>query len=289
MKIAVVGANGFIGRHLVNALEFNEYPVRKIYHGDFFDFSDIELVYNVAGVTGGGALLRDKPLAMVGPNLRIALDVFDAAKHFGVKHVVAMSSTTGYPDAAHPITEDEYFDGKVYPAYKNPGETRRFIEKLGRMYPFDLTFLRCAGAYGPGDDYDPKTSHVIGATIRKVAHRQNPLVIWGDGEDARDGTYIDDLIQALLLASKCEGKESINIGTGELMTVNEMVSVLCDYINFHPVITHDTTKPVMVRKRVLDCSKAKAMLGWGPKVSMRDGLCQTLIWKMKQDILSGEA
>lgn len=278
MKIAVVGAGGFIGRNLIDALEFNEYQVSKIYHHDPFDFSGIDLVYHVAGVTGGGALLQSDPLAMVGNNVRVALDVFDAALKYQVPHVVAMSSTTGYPSVNRPLLEDDYFDGDVYPAYNNPGETRRFIEKLGRMYPFDLTFIRCAGAYGPHDDFEPATSHVIGATIRKVAERQDPIVCWGDGQDVRDGLYISDLVNALILASSVKGKESINIGIGNGMSIKDMITCLTEHAGYNPTVVYDTTKPRMIKSRVLDVNKARVLMGWKSTISMQEGLCKTLDW-----------
>ena len=279
--IAVVGAGGFIGANLVDKLAFYEHPVRNIYHGDAFDFHGCETVYNCAGVTGGSGFAAADPLAMVGANLRIALDVFDAALRDGVRHVIAMSSTTGYPDADRPLSEGECFDGEVMACYRNPGETRRFIERLGRMYPFDVTFVRCSGSYGPGDDFDPITSHVIGATIRKVAERQDPLVIWGDGQDERDGTYIDDLCEALVAMLPLTGKESINIGTGHAMSVKDMVLTLCMHANHHPKIVMDESKPKMIRRRMLDCSKAKRLLGWEPRVIMEDGLIKTYEWFIK--------
>ena len=278
-SIAVVGAAGFIGRHLVRALCGTPFEIKPIHHGDPMDFAGFDIVYHVAGVTGGSQFLADDPLGMVGPNLRLALDVFDSAKRDGVRHVIAMSSTTGYPEReTFPLKEEDYFAGDVLPCYTNPGETRRFIEHLGRMYPFDITFIRCAGAYGPGDDYEPATSHVIGATIRKVAERQDPIVCWGDGQDARDGTHVEDLARALVACVDLTGKQSINIGTGRTMTVRTMIDVLCRHAGYRPRVEFDTSMPQMIRSRLLDMGLAKKLLGWKATVSMEDGLRQTLDW-----------
>lgn len=278
MKIGVVGAQGFIGSHLVPVLRAAGYEVMEFVRGQILNFSGCDVVFNVAGVTGGSAFLAASPLAMVGPNLRLALDVFDAAQAHDVRHVIAMSSTTGYPDFDHPLVEHEYFMGDVPICYTNPGETRRFIERLGRMYQFDLTFIRCAGAYGPGDDFEPETSHVIAATIRKIAEKQSPLFVWGNGEEERDGTHIDDLVDALVRSIYLTGKQAINIGSGQLMSVGQMVEELANHSQTVPYVVYDTTRPQMIAKRVLDCSKARAVLGWEPRVSMKAGLCATLDW-----------
>ena len=276
MTIAVVGARGFIGSALARLLLVEGHDLRLIGRGDDFDFSGCDFVYHCAGVTGGGQFLQADPLGMVGPNIRLALDVFDAAKRDGVGHVIAMSSTTGYPDHDHPLHETEYFEGEVHPVYINPGETRRYIERLGAMYPFATTFIRCAGAYGPGDDYSIKTSHVIGATIRKIAERHDPLICWGDGEDSRDGTYIDDLARALVAAIEPDGSRAFNIGSGEAMTIKEMIAVLADHAGYRPRVLHDLSKPRMIRSRMLDTDRAHAALMWWPKVPMEKGLRMAL-------------
>jgi GDP-L-fucose synthase len=276
MTIAVVGAYGFIGSNLCAGLLARNQDIRCIGRYDSLDFGGCSLVYHVAGVTGGGQLLARDPLAMVGANLRIALDVFDAALADGVEHVIAMSSTTPYPDDDHPMREEEYWQAEIPAIYRNPGETRRFIEKLARMYPFRTTFLRCAGAYGPGDDYDWKTSHVIGATIRKVAERHDPIICWGDGLDERDGTYIDDLVEALIAAQNVPGTMSFNIGTGRTISINRMIEVLCAHAGYKPRIEYDHDKPRMIRRRLLDVSMALGILKWTARIPMEQGLCYAL-------------
>lgn len=282
-NIAIVGARGFIGQHLIEALcaapKIGPVNLKYIHRGDPMDFAGCDTVYHVAGVTGGSQFLSDDPLGMAGSNLRLALDVFDAAKRDGVRRVIAMSSTTGYSEhLPSPILEEEYFLGSVPNCYTNPGETRRFIERLGRMYPFDITFLRCAGAYGPGDDYEPATSHAIGATIRKVAERQDPIVCWGDGQDARDGTHVEDLARALVACMDLEGKQSINIGTGRTMTIKAMIDMLCRHAGYRPHVVYDRAKPQMIRSRLLDVGLARKLIGWEATTTMEDGLTTTLDW-----------
>jgi GDP-L-fucose synthase len=237
-----------------------------------------DLVYLCAGVTGGSGLIGKDPLSLVTPNLLIHANVFQAAREAGVKKVVCLSSTTGYPDTDLPMQEDDYFTGEIHPAYFNPGHTRRFIERLGAMYPeLQIVFLRPSVVYGPGDDFDPETSHVIPALVRKVAERQNPITVWGDGSNWRDGVYIDDMVRAMILAGDAPAG-AYNIASGEGMTVTQMLVHLQAASGHHPQIEYDETKPSMLKKRVLNIEKAKRVMGWEPGVRMQDGLARTLDW-----------
>jgi GDP-L-fucose synthase len=222
-----------------------------------------------AGKTGGSGL---DPLHFVTDNALMALQMYRSCVEHGVKRIVYLSSTTGYPDWPIPVKETDYFEGELHPAYFNPGHTKRFIERLGAMWAakIETVFVRVAGVYGAGSDFDPRTSHVIEATVRKVVERQDPLVIWGDGEAVRDALYIDDLVNALLKCAEWPAG-AYNFGTGVGMSVNAMVDNLCGYAGCSPRIVHDLTKPKMIGIRALDCNKAWS-LGWHAKVSMAEGL-----------------
>ena len=281
--VAIAGAYGFIGSHLSRALPDALRIPRRIDLREPLAELPCETLYICAGVTGGAGLLRDNPRALVTDNLLIHMRLFEACAKAGVKRVICLSSTTGYPESNLLLKENDFFKGDLYPGYYYPGHTRRFIERLGGMYPeMAMIFIRCPGAYGPGDDYDPATSHVIPATIRKVAERHDPLVVWGDGGDVRDGTYIDDLVEALILAGKLDGHHAINVATGTGMSVNGMIGVLTAHAGYDPEIVYDKTKPSMIRYRSLDVSKAKELLGWQSKVTMTAGLIRTMEWYESQ-------
>lgn len=290
-NVAVAGATGFIGRHLVRALDVTDDVVAVSAPRFQADLRGVEaasnlvygaqLVYLCAGVTTGSGAAGAGGRNLVADNVRIALSLFEACAKAGVKKIISMSSTTGYPDRDN-LSEDEFFEGEVHPAYEHVGESKRFIERVGAMYPeVEVTFIRCAGCYGPGADFNPATSHVIEATIRKISEGQNPLVVWGDGEDERDAVYIDDLVKALILAADAP-PGAYNIACGRGMTVNQMLRVLM-YHNpaYDPEVTkieHDLTKPKMIRTRKLDTTRAREILGWKPTVSMPEGLVKTYDW-----------
>jgi len=286
MKNLVLGATGFIGGALHRALVMRGADVvpslgRSMadltFNGvwrDVMRASAYDTVYMCAGMTGGSGL---NPLHFVTDNAIMALQCFRACADAGVKRIVYMSSTTGYPDSGRPMLEDEFFDGEPHPQYFSVGHTKRFIERLGAMYPqIETVFIRVSGVYGPGGDFDPQSSHVIEATIRKVAERQDPIMVWGTGENQRDALYIDDLVTALVQAARWPAG-AYNVATGQTMSVNAILGLLCTIAKHEPRIMHDTTKPEMLAVRRLDCAKAHA-LGWQATVPMAAGLRRTFEW-----------
>lgn len=300
MKILVCGGTGFIGSALTRNLQTRGHEVTATMNsrdpdpkveGVKYTEADLtvrgtwntalgcaqpEVVYMCAGKTGGSGL---DPLHFVTDNALMALNMFRSCAEFGVRKIIAMSSTTGYRDTGIPMAEEDYFNGEPHPAYFNPGHTRRFIERLAEMWAHKLetVFVRCAGGYGPGDDFDPTSSHVIAATVRKVAERQDPFKVWGNGENVREGVYIDDLVDALYRCLYAPAG-AYNIGLGKGLSVNQIIALLCQSANFSPRIEYDFTKPQMLGTRLLDCAKAKKILGWEPTVSMAEGLRRTLFW-----------
>ncbi len=232
-----------------------------------------------AGVTGGVGL---DPFLLVTDNVIMHALMFRACAALGVKRIVLMSSSTGYPDLGPlPLAEHNYFDDEVFQGYKHAGETRRFIERMAEMYAdkIEIVRLRVSNAYGPGDNFDAQTSHVIAASVRKVAERQDPITIWGDGSNRRDAVYTDDLARGIVMAADWPAG-AYNFASGEEMSVKEILAELMNAAGYLPVLKFDLTKPTQLQRRILDCAKVYA-LGWKPTVPMRDGLVQTYGWFCK--------
>jgi GDP-L-fucose synthase len=234
-------------------------------------------VFLCAGKTGGVGRMSADPMSFVYPNVRVHMGTFEACVKAGVKRVVCVGSTTGYPDSPEKMREEQYLEGDLHPAYFVPGNAHRFIKRLAMMHKdLETVFFRPSNVYGPGNNFDPRDSHVIEATVRKVAERQDPFVIWGTGNEVRDAIYIDDLAEAMTCGETCEPGD-YNVGSGEEMSVNQIADVLLGHAGFRPDIEHDLSKPTAIPARRVDCTKLKA-LGWRPKVSMVEGLKRTYDW-----------
>ena len=231
-------------------------------------------VYLCAGKTGGVGRMAKDPLSFVYPNVRVHMNIFEACVKQGVKRVVCVGSTTGYPNTSEAVTEDQYLTGDLHPAYFVPGNAHRFIKQLSLMHDLEVVFFRPSNVYGPENSFDPQNSHVIEATVRKVVERQDPFVIWGTGKEVRDAIYIDDLAEAI--TTDCEPGD-YNVGSGQEMDVNAIADVLLKYVGHAPRIEHDLSKPTAIPARRVNCDKLKS-LGWKPKVSMEEGLKKTLDW-----------
>jgi GDP-L-fucose synthase len=140
--------------------------------------------------------------------------------------------------------------------------------------------VRPSNIYGPYDDFDPATSHVMAATIRKVVERQNPLTVWGTGDDVRDLIYIDDFIDALLLCTeKIDGCDPVNIGLGKGYSIKELLGMLTEIEGCRDLkIEYDPTKPSMIPIRLIDVGKAERLLGFKAQTDVREGMMKTIAW-----------
>lgn len=285
----VLGSGGFIGAAVCEALrnkQIPHWPIESSSKGARLDthelcckFEGADVVYLCAGRTGGVGRMASDPLSFVYPNVRIHMNVFEAALKAGVRRVVCVGSTTGYPNTSEAVKEDQYLEGDLHPAYFVPGNAHRFIKWLAMMHKeLETVFFRPSNVYGPRNNFDPQNSHVIEATVRKVAEKQDPFVIWGTGNEVRDAIYIDDLAEAITYGATCEPGD-YNVGSGEEMSVNQIAEVLLKHADHQPKIEHDLSKPTAIPARRVNTEKLRA-LGWTPKVSMSEGLKKTYDWYM---------
>lgn len=310
--VLVAGGTGFIGTNLIIRLISLGAKVRATLHRkdpviidknveyvkcDLLSMDDCKKVVNgmdyvfmCAANTSGALVIASTPLVHVTPNIIMNSQILEAAYFAKVKKFIFISSNAAYPPSGDRyVKEDEMFDADPYDTYFGVGWMKRYTEILCRMYsqklknPMKTVVVRPSNIYGTYDDFDFATSHVMAATIRKVIERQNPMKIWGTGNDIRDLIYIDDFIDALILAAeKIEVFDPVNIGYGKGYSIKEILNICMDIVGFRDAILEfDTTKPSMIPKRLIDTSKAENILGFKAKTDIITGIKKTIDWYKK--------
>lgn len=238
-----------------------------------------------AANTSGAAVMSKAPLTHLTPNVLMNVSMIDAAYHAGVKKFLFISSNVVYPLTDHPVKEGEVTN-EFYETYFISAWMKRFTEVVCEMYAtkiaktMNVCVVRPANIYGEFDDFEWETSHVIPALIRKVVERQEPRVVWGNGNDLKEFIYVQDFIDGVLLAmEKQESFDPINIALGKPCTVREVLQSLLKIDGFDNAnVVFDQTKPSMIPKRLIYVSKAKGLLGFQASTSIHDGLAKTVNW-----------
>lgn len=307
-KILVTGAAGFLGTNIVRELMARGATIRGTIHrkppqihNENIEFltadltrkedcaqacKDMDYVVMAAASTAGAGVMDKNPLALVTPNVVMNTLMLEAAYEAGVKKFVFISSNAVYPPVDYAVKEEEMMSEPPFEKYYPISWMKRFGEILCETYttkikkPMLTIVLRPANMYGPFDNFDWETSHMVPALIRKVIERMNPLEVWGDGTEIKDLIYVEDFVRGLLLAlEKVEIYEPLNIGTGIPVSVNDVLNTALRVDNYTSAkISYNISKPIMIGKRMLDVSKAEQLLGFRATTSLRDGILKTISW-----------
>ncbi|MCM8530430.1 MAG: NAD(P)-dependent oxidoreductase [Lentisphaeraceae bacterium] len=246
---------------------------------------DIDTLFMCAAQTSGAQVIQNTPLTHLTPNLVMNTFLLEAAHKQGVKQVVFISSSTVYPVADEPMNEND-FSGEYFSKYHIVGSMKYFTEQICEMYaskisnPMKIVVIRPGNLYGPYDDFEWETSHVLPAFIRRVAERQQPISVWGNGEDIKDFIYVEDFIDGMLKAlEETDSYDVFNIASGQQHCLKDLLQVLVKIDAYENAkVTFDATKPTMIPKRLIDISKAKKLLNFTPTTPIATGLKQTLDW-----------
>lgn len=309
-KVLVAGGAGFIGTNLilkllekgvkVSATIHTKSPQIKTSKVEFIKVDltkstdckkaveGIDYLFMCAANTSGAAVIEKTPLAHVTPNVIMNSLMLEASHKAGVKKFLFISSNTVYPLTEYPVEETDV-NYSLYEKYFPVGWMKLFSEKMCEMYstkiknPMTTIVVRPGNVYGPYDDFDWESSHVIPALIRKVVERHKPLEVWGDGRDIKDFIYVEDLVEGLILAmEKINQFDQINIGGGQPITIRQVLKAILEADNFkNPKIMFNNSKPTMIPIRLININKAKKILGFTPKTSLGQGLIKTVKWYRK--------
>lgn len=306
-KVLVTGASGFVGSHFVEELLKRGAQVRATLHqrplrtgvgqvetisADLNRQEDcrracegMDYVIHAAGaVSAAGVTSGSGPMAPITVNLNLTAQMLQGAWDAGVERFLLYSSSTGYPALDHPVKEEEFWAGPTHPSYFGYGWMRRYFERLAEFVhqrsDTRVAIVRPTATCGRHDDFDPVTSHVIPALIRRALDKDNPYVVWGGGDVVRDFLHITDLIRgSLLVLEKHAEADPVNIGYGEAVTVEEIVQMILTAAGHADAnVQFDTSKPTTIPFRMADTSKARELFDFSPSIPLAEGLADTVNW-----------
>src|SRR5437773_2350835 len=294
-KIFVAGHRGMVGSALVRRLEagaFSNLLTRERAQLDLTDeaavakfFADEKpaIVIVAAAKVGGIKANNDYPVEFLVENLRIQNNVIRAAHENGVRKLLFLGSSCIYPKfAPQPIQESALLTGPLEPTNEAYAIAKIAGVKLCQAYcsEYGANFISAmpTNLYGPNDNFDLETSHVLAALIRKAheARMRNDqrLIVWGTGKPRREFLHVDDLASAcLLLLEKYDSPDIVNVGYGEDISIRELAELICEVLGFDGELAWDSSKPDGTPRKPLDLSTLRA-LGWKPAISLRDGIAR---------------
>lgn len=301
-RVLVTGGAGFLGQHVVKRLDKTDWcaeviiPRKKVYDlryeheaRELCQQAAPDIVIHCAGSVGGIGANRDNPARYFCDNLLMGMYMLHEACAYGVEKFVMIGTTCSYPRLCPtPFREADLWNG--YPEKTNApyGIAKKALLAMGqayrKQYGLNVIYLIPTNLYGPGDNFDPETSHVIPAMIRKFEEAAYTLVkptFWGDGTPTRDFLHVRDAARAIVLATESYNEaKPVNIGSGEETSISGLAYTLAStgLMNYDGEIKWDPTKPNGQPRRLLDASRAWEMFGFRAEIGLWEGLKETVEW-----------
>ena len=301
-KIFVAGHRGMVGSALIRAFEaagFSKLLKRdrsELDLGDsaavskFFAKEKPEVVIFAAAKVGGIKANNDQPVEFLLENLRVQNSVIAAAHENGARKLLFLGSSCIYPKLApQPIPESALLSGPLEPTNEAYAIAKiagvKLCQAFSREYGANFVSAMPTNLYGPNDNFDLETSHVLAALLRKAYEAKKSsareLVVWGTGTPRREFLHADDCASAcLFLLEKYDSPEIVNVGCGEDISIRELAELVCEVVGFDGELSWDKTKPDGTPRKLLDVSKLRG-LGWTPTIPLRDGIAQAYDWFLK--------
>jgi GDP-L-fucose synthase len=249
-----------------------------------------QVIFMAAAQVGGIQANTIYPADFIYDNLMIEANIIHAASQTGVEKLVLLGSTCIYPKlAAQPITEDALLTGPLEPTNQGYAIAKiagiKLAQAYRRQYGCDFISVQPTNLYGPGDNFDLETSHVLPALLRKAheakIRRARAMTVWGSGEPLREFLHVDDLADALVfLTRRYSGDSHVNVGSGEEISIRGLAELIKDVVGFSGELLFDASKPDGTPRKLTDASRIKEM-GWRPKTSLNEGIRETYDWFLK--------
>jgi len=300
-KILITGANGFLGKHLIkNLLEKRKVPKKNLFLPSFeeLDLKKLEncqkavknqdIVIHLAAKVGGIGLNKEIPGEMFYDNAIMGIQLMESARKAGVEKFVALGTICCYPKfTSVPFEEGDIWNG--YPEETNApyGLAKKMLlvqaQAYRQQYGFNSIFLMPINLYGPEDNFEEKSSHVIPALIKKVAEakkqNKNYIEAWGTGRATRGFLYVEDAVEGILSATEKYNKpEPVNLGSDMEISIKDLAELICKLMDFKGEIRWDKIKPDGQPRRCLDVSRAEKEFGFVAKINFEQGLKRTIDW-----------
>lgn len=304
-KVLVTGGAGFLGRSVVAELKRRGYGEKNIFVPRSRDYDLIEqaqvrrlldeakpdLVIHLAAVVGGIGANRENPGKYFYENMMMGIMLIEEARRRNIEKFVSVGTICAYPKFTPvPFKEEDLWIG--YPEETNApyGLAKKMLlvqsQSYREQYGFNAIYLLPVNLYGPGDNFNPDSSHVIPALIRKCLEArergESQVVLWGDGSPTREFLYVDDAAQGIVMATESyDGPLPVNLGSGVEVSISDLANRIAKLTGFEGQIVWDTEKPNGQPRRQLDTSRAQELFGFTAKTSLEDGLKKTIDWYAK--------
>lgn len=308
-RIVVTGGSGFLGSHVVRQLRAEGCREVFVPRSRQYDLRTQEairrllqdarpdLVIHIAGVVGGIGANRANPAKFFYDNLMMGVQLIHEAWQFGVAKFVAIGTVCAYPKFTPvPFREEDLWNG--YPEETNApyGLAKKMLlvqsQTYRAQYGFNSIFLLPVNLYGPGDNFDPASSHVIPALIKKCVDAKragdSEIVVWGDGSPTREFLFAPEAARGILLAAeRYDASEPINLGSAHEISIKDLAELIARLTGFEGKVVWDTSQPNGQPRRKLDTTKAEQAFGFRAHVSFEEGLRQTIEWYRRAHSLTG--
>lgn len=299
-RVLVTGGTGFLGRHVVAALEARGCRNVMTFRSSQYDLTHEsqveraladtrpELIIHLAATVGGIGANREHPGTFYYRNLMMGSLLMEHARRTGVRRFLCVGTICSYPKLTPvPFREEDLWNG--YPEETNApyGLAKKMLLVQSQAYRqefrFDASNVLVVNLYGPHDNFDPDSSHVIPALIRKCVEAAesgaSQIEVWGTGKATREFLYVEDAAQGIVAAAeRLEGSDPVNIGAGFEISIRDLTQKIADLTGFKGRIVWDPTKPDGQPRRCLDVTRAERLLGWRASTSFDEGLRRTIAW-----------